>query len=267
LQVLKDRDPCLKPLPLANNMNTIPELLKLAEKYENELPPAPKPQISPQGAEISRWIDHTILKPEATAHQVRQICLEALEYNFASVCINPAFVPLAAGLLSGSDVETCTVVGFPLGATLATVKMAETLTVISMGASEIDMVINIGALKAEAYGQVLNDIKAVVSVAHNQRAIVKVIIETALLTKREKILACLLCKQAKADFVKTSTGFSHTGATVEDIALMRSVVGVKMGVKAAGGIRNLKDAQAMIAAGASRLGASAGVLILQEALA
>jgi deoxyribose-phosphate aldolase len=248
-------------------MATIPELLKLAEEYENELPPAPQSLVPPQGNQIARWIDHTILKPEATVHQVKQICQEALTHNFASVCINPVFVPLAAGLLSDSEVKTCTVVGFPLGATFPTVKMAETLTVISMGATEIDMVINIGALKAQAYGQVLNDIEAVVNIAHNQRAIVKVIIETALLNQHEKIIACLLCKEAGADYVKTSTGFSSSGATVENVALMRRVVGAKMGVKAAGGIRNLNDAQAMIAAGASRLGASAGVAIMQEVTA
>jgi deoxyribose-phosphate aldolase len=248
-------------------MNTIPELLDLANKYDNELPSAPETLSPPESTEISRWIDHTILKPDATVHQVKQICQEALQYNFASVCINPVFVPLAAGLLAGSEVETCTVIGFPLGATFPTIKMAEALTVIAMGASEIDMVINIGALKAEAYGQVINDIEAVAAAAHNQRAIVKVIIETALLTRREKIIACLLCKLAGADYVKTSTGFSHAGATMEDVTLMRSVVGAKMGVKAAGGIRNLEDAQAMIAAGASRLGASAGVMIMQEALA
>ncbi|MFN2150632.1 MAG: deoxyribose-phosphate aldolase [Anaerolineales bacterium] len=245
-------------------MTSIPELIQLAQAYEKELPPAPAALVPPVGAAIARWIDHTILKPEATVHQVKQICQEALEYNFASVCINPSFVPLVAGLLAGSEVETCTVVGFPLGATLPTVKMAETLTVMSMGATEIDMVINIGALKAQAYGQVLNDIEIVVEAAHNQRAIVKVIIETALLTQLEKIIACLLCKEAGADFVKTSTGFSTAGATVPDVELMRAVVGAKMGVKAAGGIRNLADAQAMIAAGASRLGASAGVAIMQE---
>jgi deoxyribose-phosphate aldolase len=246
-------------------MTTIPELIKLSKSYLKELPPAPAPLTLPQGTEIARWIDHTILKPEATVHQVKQICQEALENNFASVCVNPSFVPLVAGLLQGSEVETCTVVGFPLGATLPTVKMAETLTVMSMGATEIDMVINIGALKAEAYGQVLNDIQIVVEAAHNQRAIVKVIIETALLTQQEKIMACLLCKEAGADFVKTSTGFSTAGATVADVELMRGVVGAKMGVKAAGGIRNLADAQSMIAAGASRLGVSAGVAIMQEA--
>jgi deoxyribose-phosphate aldolase len=247
-------------------MTTLSVILQLAKNYENTLPPIPELPVAPQGAEISRWIDHTILKPEATAQQVKKICEEALEYNFASVCVNPSFASLVAGLLSGSEVETCTVVGFPLGATLPTVKMAETLTVIAMGATEIDMVINIGALKAQAYGQVLNDIEAVVQAAHNQRAIVKSIIETALLTRQEKIIACLLCKEAQADFVKTSTGFSTAGATVEDVELMRRVVGAKMGVKAAGGIRNLNDAQAMIAAGASRLGASAGVAILEEAL-
>ena len=246
-------------------MNTITKIIKLAEEYSNELPTPPASLTPPVGADIARWIDHTILKPEASAHQVKQVCQEALQFNFASVCINPSFVSLAAGLLSDTDVKTCTVVGFPLGATLPTVKLAETLTVIAMGATEIDMVINIGALKAEAYGQVLNDIGIVVDAAHNQRAIVKVIIETALLTRKEKIIACLLCKEAEADFVKTSTGFSHAGATIEDVALMRNVVGVKMGVKAAGGIKNLNDAQAMIAAGASRLGASAGVSIFQEA--
>lgn len=248
-------------------MTPIPDLIQLAKTYDNELPPAPNPLVPPQGADIARWIDHTILKPEATVHQVKQICLEALEHNFASVCINPVFVPLAAGLLRTSEVEVCTVVGFPLGATFPTVKTTETLTAMAMGATEIDMVIPIGALKAEAYGQVLNDIGAVVEVAHNQGVIVKVIIETALLTQQEKIMACLLCKTAGADFVKTSTGFSTAGATVEDVELMRRVVGAKMGVKAAGGIRNLSDAQAMIAAGASRLGASAGVAIMQEALA
>ncbi len=248
-------------------MTTIPEILQLSKSYDHELPPMPELLTAPQGAEVARWIDHTILKPEATIHQVKQICQEALDYNFASVCINPSFVPLAAGLLSGSEVATCTVVGFPLGATLPTIKMAETLMVIAMGATEIDMVINIGALKAEAYGQVLNDIEVVVRTSHNQGAIVKVIIETALLTRQEKIIACLLCKQAEADFVKTSTGFSTAGATIEDVELMRSVVGAKMGVKAAGGVRNLRDAQAMISAGATRLGASAGVGIMQEALA
>jgi deoxyribose-phosphate aldolase len=247
-------------------MTTIPELIQLSEDYLAELPPAPEPPPPPQGAEIARWIDHTILKPEATVHQVKQLCEEALTYQFASVCINPSFVSLASGLLRDSDVETCTVVGFPLGATLATIKMAETLSVIALGATEIDMVINIGALKAEAYGQVLNDIQVVVAASHNQRAIVKVIIETALLTRQEKIMACLLCKTAGADYVKTSTGFSTAGATVEDVALMRRVVGPEMGVKAAGGVGNLADAQAMIAAGATRLGASAGVKIVQEAI-
>ena len=245
-------------------MKKISELIDLSHSYANELPPMPELPAAPQGTEIARWIDHTILKPEATVHQVKQICEEALEYNFASVCINPSFVPFVAGMLAGSEVETCTVVGFPLGATLPTVKMVETLSVMNMGATEIDMMINIGALKAEAYGQVLNDIEAVVQAAHNQRAIVKVIIETALLTRQEKIMACLLCKEAEADYVKTSTGFSSAGATVEDVELMRRVVGAKMGVKAAGGIKNLADAQSMIAVGATRLGASAGVAIMAE---
>ncbi len=247
-------------------MTTFPGIIKLAETCERELPPMPALPSPPQGAEIAQWIDHTLLRPEATVHQVKQLCEQAAAYNFASVCVNPSFVPLAAGLLKDTKIKTCAVVGFPLGATLPTIKMAETLSVMSMGAVEIDMVLNIGALKAEAYGQVLNDIEVVVRAAHNQRAIVKVIIETALLTRYEKIMACLLCKEAGADYVKTSTGFSKAGATVEDVELMRRVVGAKMGVKAAGGIRTLADAQAMIAAGASRLGASSGVAIVQEAL-
>jgi deoxyribose-phosphate aldolase len=249
------------------NMTNISELLEQSKNYETELPPAPEPLLVPHGAELARWIDHTVLKPEATVQQIKQLCTEALEHKFASVCINPVFVPLATGLLRDSEVEVCTVVGFPLGATYQTIKMAETLSAVASGATEIDMVINIGALKAEAFGQVLNDIVAVVDAAHNQGAIVKVIIETALLNRQEKIIACLLAKAAKADFVKTSTGFSTAGATTEDVELMRRVVGAKMGVKAAGGIRNLLDAQEMIAAGASRLGASAGVAIMQEALA
>jgi deoxyribose-phosphate aldolase len=183
------------------------------------------------------------------------------------VCINPAYVPLASGLLAPAHLTVCTVVGFPLGASLPEFKAFETLASISAGAREIDMVINIGALKSAAYGLVLNDIAAVVQTAHNQGVIVKVILETALLTRQEKILACLLCKAAGADFVKTATGFNVGGATVEDVALMRRVVGAEMGVKAAGGVRKLAEAQAMILAGANRLGTSAGVTIVQEAAA
>jgi deoxyribose-phosphate aldolase len=248
-------------------MDTFTDLLSLAVAYEQELPPAPSPFALPSGAQIAAWIDHTLLKPEATAGQVKVLCQEALEYQFASVCINPAFVPLAHGMLARSHVAVCTVVGFPLGATLPEYKVFETLACINAGAREIDMVINIGALKGEAYGLALNDIQAVVQTAHNQGAIVKVILENALLTRREKIIGCLLCKSGGADFVKTSTGFGPRGAVIEDVTLMRRVVGVELGVKAAGGVRTLADAQAMILAGANRLGASAGVTIVQEATA
>ncbi|OGN96128.1 MAG: deoxyribose-phosphate aldolase [Chloroflexi bacterium RBG_13_50_21] len=214
---------------------------------------------------MAGWIDHTLLKPEATAAQIRVLCQEALEHHFASVCINPVFVPLACGLIGDAPEAICTVVGFPLGAVLPEFKVYETLACVNAGASEIDMVINIGALKSEAFGLIMNEIQAVTGTAHNQGAITKIILETALLTRREKILACLISKAAGADFVKTSTGFGTGGATVEDVELMRRVVGSEMGVKAAGGIRTYTDALAMIKAGASRLGASAGVKIVQEA--
>ena len=218
------------------------------------------------GEGIARMIDHTLLKPEATAQQIAQLCAEAREHHFASVCINPWYVRLAADLLSDvDDVEVCTVVGFPLGATLPEVKAYETLAAIADGATEIDMVINIGALKSRRFAAVARDIHAVVAAAHPTGALVKVIIEAALLTDEEKVAACLLAKQAGADFVKTSTGFGPGGATVEDVALMRAVVGDELGVKAAGGIRSYQAAQAMIAAGANRIGASAGVKIVAEA--
>ncbi|MEJ2706320.1 MAG: deoxyribose-phosphate aldolase [Anaerolineales bacterium] len=247
-------------------METLADLLELARQYDEEqLPPAAAMPEAPSGPEIASWIDHTLLKPEATAEQIKTLCQEARQYRFASVCINPAYVPLAAGLLAGSPVMVCTVVGFPLGADIQTQKVLEALACINAGAVEIDMVQNIGALKGQAYGQVLNEIQAVAQIAHNQRAIVKVILETALLTRREKIIACLICKAAGADFVKTSTGFGPGGATLEDVELMHRVVGPEVKVKAAGGIRTLEDTRAMIKAGASRIGASAGVKIVQEA--
>jgi deoxyribose-phosphate aldolase len=240
-------------------------LLDLAQAYEQELPAPPPALELPQGAEIAAWIDHTLLKPEATAAQIHKLCAEAAEHGFATVCINPAYVPLAAGLLKGGPVGVCTVVGFPLGATLAAYKAFETAACLEAGATEIDMVLNIGALKGAAYGMVLDEIEAVTRVAHQGGARAKVILETALLTRSEKIIACLLCKEAGADFVKTSTGFGPGGATPEDVALMRRVVGAGMGVKASGGVRTYADALAMIRAGANRLGASAGVNILLEA--
>jgi deoxyribose-phosphate aldolase len=242
-------------------------LLSLAQEYEHQLPPAPAPLNIPQGKEIAGWIDHTLLKPEATAAQVRVLCQEAMEHHFASVCVNPVFVPLACGMLRDARENVCTVVGFPLGAVLPEFKVYETLACINAGAAEIDMVINIGALKSEAYGLVMNEVLAVTGTAHNQGALVKIILETALLTHKEKIIACLISQTAGADFVKTSTGFGTGGATIEDVELMRRVVGLDLGVKAAGGIRTYVDALAMIKAGANRLGASSGVKIVQESVA
>jgi deoxyribose-phosphate aldolase len=216
-----------------------------------------------QRLNLARYIDHTLLKQQSTRDQIIQLCAEAKEYHFASVCVNPTHVPLCAELLQNSDVKVCTVIGFPLGANTTATKVFETADAIQNGAQEIDMVINIGALKSGDTTLVSNDIAAIAETAHNGSAILKVIIETCLLTDEEKITACQLAKQAGADFVKTSTGFSTAGATVEDVALMRKTVGPEIGVKAAGGVRNLEDAKKMIAAGATRLGASAGVQIMQ----
>ena len=212
--------------------------------------------------DIARLIDHTLLKPDATAGQIRQLCQEALIYDFASVCVNPTWVPLAADLLGDASPAVCTVIGFPLGANLPEVKAFEAKVCIEQGAQEVDMVINVGALKSGDLTLVERDIKGVVQAAGG--VTVKVIIETALLTKDEKITACELSQAAGADFVKTSTGFSGGGATVADIELMRRVVGPDMGVKASGGIHTASEARAMIAAGATRLGVSAGVKIMQE---
>jgi deoxyribose-phosphate aldolase len=241
------------------------QIISLAQDYEHQLPPAPAQLGIPKGAQIASWIDHTLLKPEATAAQIRTLCQEAMQHHFVTVCINPVYIPLACGILRDAPVDICTVVGFPLGAVLPEFKVYETLSCINAGASEIDMVINVGALKSEAYGLLMNEVQSVASTAHNQGAMVKVILENSLLTRREKIIACLISQAAGADFVKTSTGFGTGGATVEDVELMRGVVGSDMGVKAAGGIRSYSDAMAMIKAGASRLGTSAGVKILQEA--
>ncbi len=213
---------------------------------------------------IARMIDHTLLKPEATPEQIVMLCAEALEYKFASVCVNPIYVPIAAEMLKGSETAVCTVIGFPLGATTTAVKVFETEQAIQNGATEIDMVLPIGMLKAKAYHAVSSDITAVVQVAHAQNAIVKVIIETALLDPEEKKTACILVKAAGADYLKTSTGFAKTGATTRDIRMMRNIAGTDMGVKAAGGIRTYTDAKKMINAGATRLGASAGVKIIQQ---
>jgi len=219
--------------------------------------------VIPEDVSLARMIDHTLLKPDATSDKIAQLCFEARKYHFASVCVNPTHVKLCADLLRGSDVKVCTVIGFPLGATSTEVKVFETRNALENGATEIDMVLNIGALKAGETELVARDIREVVSVVHAAGALVKVIIETALLTDEEKVVACLLAKEAGADYVKTSTGFSGGGATVHDIELMRKTVGPTIGVKASGGIHSHEDAAALVAAGATRIGASAGVKIIQ----
>ena len=210
-------------------------------------------------------IDHTLLKPEASEEDIRKLCAEAAEFGFASVCVNPTWVKTAAGYLRGTGVPVCTVIGFPLGATLSDVKAYEARRAIFDGAREVDMVINVGALKSGDDCTVEDDIRAVVEAAHGAEVLCKVIIETALLTNEEKVRACLAAKNAGADFVKTSTGFSKGGATVDDISLMRRTVGSALGVKASGGVKGIDDARAMFEAGATRIGASGGVKIAQEA--
>ncbi len=210
---------------------------------------------------LARFIDHTLLKADATKEQILTIIKEAKEYNFASVCVNPTWVKLAAAELKDTPVDVCTVIGFPLGSTTSEVKAFETKNAIENGATEVDMVINIGALKDKDFNLVEEDIKAFVNEA-KVKALTKVIIETSLLTNEEKVKACELAVSAGADFVKTSTGFSTGGATVEDIALMRKTVGPDIGVKASGGVRSLEDTEAMIKAGATRIGASSGKEII-----
>lgn len=212
--------------------------------------------------QLASMIDHTILKPDAKEEDIRKLCEEAIEYGFATVCVNPCYVPMAKHLLQDSNVGITTVIGFPLGANTITTKTTEAEEAIENGATEVDMVINIGALKDKKYDYIRDEIKAVVHTV-NKRAVVKVIIETSLLTDEEKEKACLLAKEAGADFVKTSTGFSGGGATKEDIELMRRTVGDTMGVKASGGVRTRQDAEALVKAGATRIGASASVAIIK----
>lgn len=222
--------------------------------------------VGPIESDIARLIDHTLLKPEASRADIQKLCEEALRFEFASVCVNPWNVSQAAEILRGSCVRVCTVVGFPLGATLPQVKVFETEESIKLGAQEIDMVINVGALKSKLDEAVESDIRGVVDASHRGGAICKVILETALLTTEEKVRGSMAAKNAGADFVKTSTGFGPGGATAEDVRLMRAVVGGEIGVKAAGGVRSLEDLQKMVEAGATRIGASASVKILEQAL-
>lgn len=217
------------------------------------------------GGEVAKLIDYTLIRPEATRQNIETLCREALEFEFANVCINPVWVTLAAPLLHGSGVGVCAVVAFPLGATTADVKAYEARRAIAGGAHEIDMVINIGALKSGERDAVLSDIEGVTAACREKAAVSKVIIETALLTDEEKTAACMLAKTAGADFVKTSTGLGTGGATAADVRLIRRVVGPAMGIKAAGGIRDLMAVKAMMAAGATRIGTSAAVQIMQQA--
>jgi len=212
--------------------------------------------------DLAKYIDHTALKPETTADDIDQLCQEAAEYRFASVCVNPTWVKRAATHLRGTDVKVCSVIGFPLGAATSEIKAMEARRAIRDGAREVDMVINVGALRSGLDDVVLTDIEKVVDSAHEAGAIVKVILETSLLSDEQKVIASSLAKRAKADFVKTSTGFGGGGATVYDVALMRETVGPDMGVKASGGVRTKSDVEDMIAAGATRIGASAGVQIV-----
>ncbi|MBK7265102.1 MAG: deoxyribose-phosphate aldolase [Ignavibacteriales bacterium] len=212
--------------------------------------------------ELARMIDHTLLKPDATIDEIKTLCSEAKQFEFASVCINPCHVKLCSDLLRGTRVKVCTVIGFPLGSNPTAVKRAEAEQAISEGAQELDMVLNVGWLKSKMYREVFDDIQQIVIPAKNRRVIVKVILETCLLTDEEIVKASLICKQAGASYVKTSTGFSKSGATVQAVALMKKVVGSTLGVKASGGIRTTEDARAMVESGADRIGASASVKIV-----
>ena len=249
---------------VTDNPEAAREFVRLGATGLTSIAPAERPGRIPE--DLARYIDHTLLKPDATEEQIRKLCADALEFNFRSVCVNPTWVSLASDLLRGSEVLTCTVVGFPLGATESAIKAMEARRAIRNGAREIDMVINIGALKGGDDGLVERDIRAVVEDCVDGNAVCKVIIETALLTDDEKRRASELARAARAHFVKTSTGFSSGGATVSDVALMAGVVrGAGMEVKASGGISSYDDAKAMIEAGATRLGASASIGIVQEA--
>lgn len=214
-------------------------------------------------ANIASYIDHTLLKPEASEADVLKVCAEAVEYKFKSVCVNPVWVKTVTKALKGSGVLTCSVIGFPLGATPTDVKAFEARGAVLDGADEIDMVINMAAARANDRGALVDDIKSVAETVHTGEAILKVIIETSMLTDEQKVIACEAAVEAGADFVKTSTGFNGGGATVDDVALMRRTVGPDLGVKASGGVRSLADAQAMIAAGATRIGASSGIAIVK----
>jgi deoxyribose-phosphate aldolase len=234
----------------------------LKQSSANRIPAGEGAEQGLFDANLALMIDHTLLKPEATRSEIEKLCAEAIRYQFAGVCINPAYVKLCAQLLHNSDIKVCTVIGFPLGATSSEAKVFETEQAIKDGAREIDMVMNIGMLKSGEYEYVEQDILAVVRMAHRSRVLTKVIIETGLLADEEKVKACALVKHAGADFVKTSTGFAGRGATTGDVALLRKIVGPDVGVKASGGVRSREQALALIASGANRIGTSASVQIV-----
>lgn len=239
--------------------NAIKKILKDFKSSAEKI----KPEIQLTKNVLASYIDHTLLKPDATGEEVKNLCAEALQYNFASVCINSSHTSYCFDILKVSNIKVCTVIGFPLGAMLTSVKCFEAEEALIAGAEEIDMVINVGKLKEGDYDYVFNEIRKIILIAKKNLSLCKVILETCLLTDEEKIRACLICKIAGVDFVKTSTGFSKSGATLHDVALMKYIVGDSVKVKASGGIRSIEDAQAMIAAGANRLGTSSGVKIMQ----
>jgi deoxyribose-phosphate aldolase len=242
-------------------------LIDQAKSYQEQLPNKVS-FATPKSSEIAGWIDHTLLKPQATIEEVAQVCQEAREYHFASVALNPIYTPQAVVELKKSGVRVCNPIGFPLGGDLSKVKIAESKAAIEAGADELDMVLAIGFLKSGCYESVYDDIASVVETCHKHKVLAKVILENCYLDRFEKIIACLLAKEAEADFVKTSTGFGPGGATLEDVALMRSVVGgpEEMGVKAAGGIHTWTDVKNLIEAGANRIGTSSGVQIVAQAV-
>jgi len=242
-------------------------LIDQAKSYEEQLPEVTAVTI-PNNEKIAGFIDHTLLKPQATMNEIKQVCQEAREYHFASVAVNPIFTPQAVIELESSGVRVCNPIGFPLGGDFTEVKIAESKAAIAAGADELDMVLAIGLLKSGCYESVYDDIAIVVETCHKQNVLVKVILENCYLNRFEKIIACLLSKEANADFVKTSTGFGPSGATFEDVSLMRSVVGGPevMGVKAAGGIHTWSDVKKLIEAGANRIGTSSGVQIVAQAI-
>jgi deoxyribose-phosphate aldolase len=254
-------------MPTPANLNQLIEQALAAAASGPESEPSVAARVAASQltvAQVAALIDHTLLKPDAGAAQIRQLCAEAMECGFFSVCVHPTWVTTCGKILAGTAVKTCTVIGFPHGATLGTVKAREAVEVLQLGAQEVDMVLNMGRLKDQDYATVYADIAGVAEAAHDHGALAKVIIETALLTQTEKVAACVIAQQACIDFVKTATGFNGGGATVPDIMLMRQIVGAQTGVKASGGVRTAVDALNMVAAGATRIGTSGGVRIVQE---